>query len=674
MSGFLPNEPTTFINIKLTDTGRRLLSLGRLTFASAVLSDREIDYSIDRNGFYPISNNRILAPKDMEPSFSNFDLSAPIPLGTSRVSSVKQIITATTSATGFFTGTTNDFAIDQTKYFTKLTISYSGNGIPSGNSYIGYDAGSATPNNPAHGNLIYIPWEPIQNSGKTYSSSTIVASGNPINGLWYRITSADTTNNILTLDRPTPNFGIGTVQKINAYIYPFNAIDTYYSSAYTTSVGVWNMNIIRTTSELGTDSTVSGYTTYGSIEYNGVRNYLNFSSETRNIGVLHFTNLFTGNTYAEQLVEKTVEINIPNVMWHKTSANVGEAISYGLTLTDSAGDSVFDYSANTSYRFLRDGSSTNNTILGRVYHKLKIAVITDQELLEALSYKSNRNYTLPQLSLQLSTAPKYPLTSSQATGLCVSGKTYYVTYLTESDSTYKSGSTYGYPKSLPSGYISRITGESDSSGNATYLNALFPSNSFPYLRSSEGMKTYSGTGWNANKVQLLVNVVDNTSLYDYNTIPSNNWKLISSGIGNGIYTGDTTDLSINPLKLQGYQFVISNEDYVSGTTYVINSVFTQNNNIRTSGLTFGNESFFFGTFKSNILATSFKSSIVVIADSSSFNSSSNSSFDSDVDTKTYITEIGILSDTGEFVGVGKPTYPIEKSNARFLAFKLEYDF
>ena len=45
---FLPKEPTTFINIKLTDAGRRLLSLGRLTYDFAGLSDREINYGIDR--------------------------------------------------------------------------------------------------------------------------------------------------------------------------------------------------------------------------------------------------------------------------------------------------------------------------------------------------------------------------------------------------------------------------------------------------------------------------------------------------------------------------------------------------------------------------------------------------------------------------------------------------
>jgi len=677
MSGFLPNEPTTFINIKLTDTGRRLLSLGRLTFDKAALSDREIDYGIDHTNTYSILNNRILAPKDDEPTFTNLDDSNFIPLGPSRVTSIKQLISGVTDSTGFFTGSTNAFGIEQSKYYTKLTFTYSGNGLPQGLNTIAYDSGSELPYSPNVGQLIYIPWEPIQNSGKTYDSSTILYSGNPTVGLWYRIISAST--NTLYLDRPTPNFGTtASNQKINAYVYPFNGIETYYSTAYTVPVSVWNMNIVRTNSVPGTYSTLSGYTSYGSIEYNGTRAYLNFSSETRDIGIVHFTNLYTGNTYAEQLVEGSFHLTIPNIMWHKTPANNGEGMSYGIDLYDIAGDTTFDISANTTYRLLRDGSSINNTIVGRVYHKLKIAVITDQELLYAMTYKSNRNYTLPPLSVSLGTAPKYPLSNSQALGLCESGKTYYVSYIVNSNSVYNSGITFGYPQSLHCGYVQKIKGEFDSNGNKTYINASFPSNSFPYLRSSlnmESSSTYSGTGWNANKIQILVNVVNDTDLYNYNTIPSDGWKLISNGIGNGIYTGDTNDLTIDPLKLQGYQFVISEADYNSGTTYNLDNVFTNNADyLYNTGLTFGNESFFFGIVNTNILAYSFKSSIVVIADGSSFNTTVNPTFDPNFNDNVYITEIGIFNTANQLVGVGKPTYPIRKSNSRFLSFKLEYDF
>lgn len=671
---FILNEPNTFINIKLSDDGRRALSLGRLNFASAILGDSEVNYGIDRTGYYSISNNRILAPKDAQPKPQSMDGSTPITLGPSRISSLRQIITSSTVSTGVISGTSNNFAIDPQKYYTKLTISYTGSGIPSGTNIIGYDAGSATPNDPQSGNLIYIPWESIQASSSTYSSSSIISSGNPTVGLWYRVISADTNNELLTLDRAVPNFGVSTSQKINAYVYPYNAIETYYGSAATVSCGVWNLNIVRTSSELGLNNTISGYSTYSSIEFNGTKHYLGFSSDTRAVGIIHFTNNYTGNTYAEQLVEKTVEINLPTILYHRTNQNNGQAVTYGLTLTDVAGDTIFDYSANTSYRYLRDGSSTSNTILGRVYHKLKIAVITDPELLTAMTYKSNRNYTLPPLQLSLSNAPKYPLSNSDATGSCTSGKTYYCTYSVSGNSPYTSGVTYGYPTVLPCSAISRIKGELDINGNPTFLTASFPSNSFPYLRSSTNMNVMYGSGFNFNKVQILMNEVDDDDLLDFDTIPSDSWTAVSTTYGNGLYSGDTTDLTIDPLKLNSQTFVISSEDIASGSTYVMDSAFYSNDNVNLSGLTFGSESFLFGTFKSNIMATSFKTSIVVAADSSSFNSSLNTSFDPDIDTGTFITEICILDDLGSPVATGKPTYPINKSNARFLAFKLELDF
>jgi hypothetical protein len=76
---FLTNEPQTFINIKLTDAGRRQLSLGKLTFTSAVFSDREIDYNVGRTTSFNLSNSRIMSPKDANPAFSlNFGLFAEI--------------------------------------------------------------------------------------------------------------------------------------------------------------------------------------------------------------------------------------------------------------------------------------------------------------------------------------------------------------------------------------------------------------------------------------------------------------------------------------------------------------------------------------------------------------------------------------------------------------------
>jgi len=674
--GYILNEPKTFINVKLTDVGRRQLSLGNLVFSTAVFSDREINYAIDRNEKYSISNNRILSPFDANPNIAtNFDGSAPVTLEGNQVTSAKQFSTGATDSYGFFTGTTissASTAIDTTKLLGSNTITYSSSPISGGSTVI-LDNPTYYPN---AGELVYIPWEPIQNSGKTYSGD-IVASGNPTVGLWYRVTTADNPGTgEIVLDRPTPDFaGASTAQLINTYFYPYNGVETYYGTATTVNPMLWNMNIVRTQSVAGTSLSVSGYTSYGSIEYNGTKQYLGFTGDTQAIGILHYTNEYSGNTYAEQLLEKTIRIDFPNILWHGTQTTNGRGVTYGLTLFDVDGDTETDALGLNTYRNLKDGTTDTSRTLGRVYHKLKIAIITDPELLNALTYKSNRNYTLPQPLVSTTTVPKFPLSRNEADGLVKSGKTYFVTYLTESDSTYTSGSTFGYPQAIHCGYIQKLIGNTDGRNNNQYLTVNFPTSTFPYLRNSVDMTALSGTGWNANKVQLLVSEQDDPSqTLTLADVPSYEWKLISSGVGNGIYTGDTTDTTIDARKLNGYQFIISQEDYDSGTTYVLDNIFTDNNDSTLTGLTFGDESFLFGNFESDVVATTYKTVITAFAQNDLYNSSDNGSFDNDLDSNTYITEIGILDGESNLVAVGKPTYPITKNEGRFLTFQLQIDF
>lgn len=679
---FLSQEPIVFINIKLTDDGRKMLSLGKLNFSKAIISDREVNYGIDRIFGYNIScSNRVLSPKDAQPvlPLTNFDGTAPLAIQS--ISSAKQIVSASTNSTGFFTGSTQNWAINSNQTLGYSKISYSAD-TPNGDTSIKMSGGTYFPKS---GDLMFVMWEPIQNSGKTYNSNTLISSGNPTVALWNRVISSNTGTSEVFLDRNLPDFGTTNVlssQAVNAYFYPYNGISTYYGSATTVQTQVWNMNIVRTSSVIGTDNSMSGYTSYGSIEYNGAKQFLGFSSETKDFGVVHYSNNFSGNTYAEQLVEGTVVLDIPYIMWHNTAANAGQGMTLGLSLSDYAGPTIFDSIAGTSYRQLRDGSSLSSMIVGRVYHKLKIMIITDPELLTALTYKYNRSFTLPSLTLDSTSVPKYPLTSSDATGLLQTGYSYYVTYVVENQLPYLSGVSFGYPQTINCGYISKIDGVGDVNGSAQFLKANFASNGFPFLRNGASMdanSSYSGTGWAASKVQLLVNKVNTTTYPNMkiDNLPTNNWTLISDESigGNGIFSGGSSSIDANSLLT--FTYVASNEDYASGSTLALSgkySAFTMNSDYLQSGLTFGDESFFFGNVKADILATVFKTVLTILVPDTSFNASTNPSFDSLLDTNTFITEIGVLDSNNVLVGVGKPTYPITKSSSRYLVFQLEIDF
>ena len=680
---YLPQEPITFINIKLTDDGRKQLSLGQLNFAKAVLSDREIDYGIDRVNGYNIScSDRILSPKDAQPVLPllNFDGTPPIPFQS--IGSATQIVSACTNSTGFFTGSSQNWAVDLNQSFGYSKISYSAS-TPDGGTSIQMTGGTYFPK---AGDLMFVMWEPLQNSGHSYVTNTLIPSGNPTVALWHRVLSASTGTSTVYVDRNLPNFGTTdptSSQAVKAYFYPYNGIATYYGSATTYQTQVWNMNIVHTSSVIGTDSSISGYTSYGSIEYNGTKQYLGFSAETRDIGIIHYSNNFSGNTYAEQLIEGTVVLDIPYIMWHNTAASAGQAMSWGLQLTDVAGPTIFDNLAGTSYRQLRDGSSTSSAIVGRVYHKLKIIVITDPELLTALTYKYNRNFTLPPLTLDSTIVPKYPLSIADATGLLQTGYSYYVTYVVENHLDSVSGLSFGYPQTVNCNYITKIDGVGDVNGDPQYLKVNFASNGFPFMRNGANMDAnstpYSGTGWAASKVQLLVNKI-NTTTYpnmQIDDLPTDNWKLISNELygGNGIFSGGSS--SIDPGSLLTSTFIVSNEDYNSGTTLALNgkySAFTMNSNYLQDGLTFGDESFFYGNVQACIKATVFKTVLTVLVPDTQFNSTLNPSFNPILDNDTFITEIGVLDANNILVGVGKPTYPIAKNSSRYLAFQLEIDF
>ena len=91
-------------------------------------------------------------------------------------------------------------------------------------------------------------------------------------------------------------------------------------------------------------------------------------------------------------------------------------------------------------------------------------------------------------------------------------------------------------------------------------------------------------------------------------------------------------------------------------------------------MTFGDESFLFGNLKADVVATTYKTVITAYAQNDVYNSSVNASYNSTLDSSTYITEIGILDDNQNLVAIGKPTYPIRKDEGRFLTFQLQIDF
>ena len=157
MGSYLQPEPLTYINIKLTDAGRRNLSLGQLTFNSVVFSDKETNYGIDRTNQYDFScGNRILSPIDVEPKLTlSYDGSSPAPIQS--VGSATKIVTAMTQSAGFFSGATNRWIVDSGLTIGHSIISYSAQ-TPNGSNTIQMTGGTYFPSG---GELMFVVWNCI---------------------------------------------------------------------------------------------------------------------------------------------------------------------------------------------------------------------------------------------------------------------------------------------------------------------------------------------------------------------------------------------------------------------------------------------------------------------------------------------------------------------------------
>lgn len=433
MSFILKNNPT-IINIKLTNVGRQLLSQGKLTITKWAVGDSEIDYTFyNKISFDPFMAN-ILRPKDQNPNFTSFILQNSTDVTTNftllpTVVSNTNIITNTATNRGFFdvTGTTkkiltNAFTVRQADMQVFINTLTGGTTlkIRKSPSYISniYE--------PVVGDYLLVKWANPLITGGTVNPNVDKA----IPFLWYKIESKvsgnlNSDNLVVRVDKPLPNFnGQGGSTASGLFCYPNSnnrlvsgdSIQTYYSAPFVTDfiddsviaflencicpvrdVPVWNMAIVFTDEVAGVKLTDRNYSQYYTNGFGGFVQYIEkISPIVKNIGIIHFTNASPSNHYAEGFFQKTPILDLPTIMWHfETGNTIGLQLKPIGVEQQITGLSVIYYDLADKY----------GNVVGKVFNDLKIFVIEDQDLLFAMTYKSNRNWTLPKpavgLNLQL---------------------------------------------------------------------------------------------------------------------------------------------------------------------------------------------------------------------------------------------------------------------------------
>lgn len=693
---YIINSTNPFVSIKLTETGRQQLALGQLNFSFYGIGDSEINYGresiVDTNPTNPVlsATTRILRPFDQQPNLKYFitpsdDLTPYRALTNANKHVIKAIVNNQAKERGFFdsyggtyktlTGATYTPYV-QTVANTKLT----------GGTKLDLTATTAF----TVGDLILLKVTNTKLGNIAADEST-----KAIPNLWFKIQAKTATN--VTLDRKLPNYSAQTVTS-QVIVYRggevYDTIATGNTTAYWDTgtlsfqandnitchdVPVWNMNNVWRENPAGISDLVTyeDFTKFGSYPFLGFMypysEYLPEVSEDtavvycntngvsyldgvkKSISIVHFTNNSISNLYGEYLYidaskGKQVEVFLPELMYHRRNYKTASGTTMGMKFIASGGTQLVGTSSIQYIDLMEDSSMISAGLtavsVGKVFPQLKLIVFDNDDIVSALSYKSNRNWTLPELSANLS-APS----GGTSTGVLNVNETMYLTYSLENN-----GTVSGLTTSVPCQSYVKITNKT--SGPKDIDFRLIGTDLLPYMRKIES-SNYDGYGFHARKFKLVYQKVSDPAIRP----TTNAWKtydFTSTAITS--VAGQTID----PKLLENQTPVVNGfnlnkiNDALS-TTFDITASMSMAPNVDSSILQFGDERLFYGNINTYIGATIYKTIFDISVDSGLFNTTSNPTRSKDAATNPAnikISEVGIYDTNKNLVCIGKLSTPV----------------
>ncbi len=481
------------------------------------------------------------------------------------------------------------------------------------------------------------------------------------------------------------------------------------------NVKIWNMNIPWSENPAGLNpSTNVDYTNFGSINYLGTKEYLGYASSSgqtdtsftyyydsldnivildpedqKVISIVHFTNqtvdLFYGEKFALEPLDESADdttgqarnfkVHLPWLMWHKNpncclgqtfwvdppgyeNLNLFEKGPYYLKskknpdMNDPGIRYYHLYDNNTNF----DGFPSR---VGKVFPDSKLIIFDDEEIIAAMSYKSNRNWTLPAPQISLITPNTCGFDSGSSVGLLTGDSEYlYVTYRFTND--------FGFTNSLHCNYYRKIQGPNlDCSPGITQNVALRFGPEFGCLNSSISACTNPcdiTTGFYGENFEIICQKVIGNNRPD-----SSEWRVID-------FTPQLTATSINGLitvsGLTGTTFVITQNDYDAAPLYDLADYI----DITALGntdpqLNFGDEYYFYGNIETDIQATIYEMRYKINLSQVEFQTSSNPTWNSGL--KPYITEIGLFDNDKDLLIISKMQSPILRQGVQQFLIKFD---
>jgi hypothetical protein len=399
-------------------------------------------------------------------------------------------------------------------------------------------------------------------------------------------------------------------------------------------------------------------------------------SDQKAIAIIHYTNQDIDFVYGEKFATEPYDVNnstgaarnfvlnLPTVMWHKTT---GTTIGLELFIDPpgypdlyNAGPFYIKSKVNDDmndpgirYYHLWDLNPDDNNNLnrvGKVFPDQQIVVIDDDELVAAMSYKANRNWTLPAPKLSLLT-PNTCLPNNQtAEGIMkLPEERMWVTYRFDSDF---------FTESLHCNYYSVINGPDTGCTTTTQNVAIRFGSEFPFLQDG------GVNGFSANGMKILCQKV----VGDVRPDPTK-WRMID-------VTSDlTSTLSNGYITLQGltgttFEINLANYTAAATPTYNLSTYIDIPTVGQTDIMNFGEEFYFYGNLQTDIEATIYEMKYLVTLGRNQFTNTTNPTWTSG--TTSYISEIGLYNQEKELMIISKLQSPQVRQGIQQFVVKLDF--
>lgn len=656
---FLDINNLEYLNARLTQKGRESIAKGNFVVSYFAIGDSEFTYTAPFSGLTggSISHQSVFSPFDKDNQvkypfkYNSNVLSGTtiygIPVADVKVEPIRNIMGDAGFVSNSSTGTTVQSS------FERINIT----------SLTGTNTITLTGNTCGQNDYITLVLDTLNGSNKVTGIT---------NSLVYKIVSVSGTTR--TLDRNTPNFSglTGYATIVKNYVVP-PMVNTYDQQS------PWKMNVVwdkRPIGALSSHRSLSGHTSSKHVSTKNFLGYTTSSGQTTNTGttivntmletitvtpedqkciaVLHFSEngdmniepdrFYKYDDYISTLTttpitsDNTSDLNyfsvhIPFLLYHRNTTYTGATFHMGST--DKQIISKINDRQVITYRDLLD---TNNYAVGKVFYNQKTIVFDDEEIVAALDYKSNRRHTLPAPQVK-AIASSDPISLSTFT----TGQTMYVTYMFE----YTSGTTLN---SLPCNYYTKITGDTVAHG----VTVKFNSGEFTNLKTSLAQII---DGFVADKFSLLVQI-QNTGTQPV----SSSWEKIE-------ITGVTTGGFVDPTKIAGQTFTVTNTNYNSASIFNLSTHLNGGDFTTTSGPHFGDEQPFPGSIKL-IRATDIEEMrFLVNLPTGKFSTSQNPTISNG--QSPFITEVALLNNNKDTLVIAKTPSPIKRTGTQVFAVKVD---